>query len=168
VAITSRAPHITERPVIDLSGSVNQYYEITNNAFDIAIAGLPFVFAITDSTPYRRQTAEFRTQRFDNGRDPGEQSLSGSGYWIRSQSSFHLGQGINYAEPLEGDVEQIKFRYKSSTGIDPWTAGELKLLKKATLQEGSASRAGVFSTNIGGSDFLIKVTGASTETIRVL
>jgi hypothetical protein len=168
VAITSRAPHITERPVIDLSGSVSQYYEITSNAFDIAIAGLPFVFAITDSTPYRRQTAEFRTQRFDNGRDPGEQSLSGSGYWIRSQSSFHLGQGINYAEPLEGDVEQIKFRYKSSTGIDPWTAGELKLLKKATLQEGSASRAGVFSTTINGADFLIKVTGASTEAIRVL
>ncbi len=168
MAITSRAPHITERPVIDLSGSVSQYYEITSNAFDIAIAGLPFIFAITDSTPYRRQTAEFRTQRFDNGRDPGEQSLSGSGYWIRSQSSFHLGQGINYAEPLEGDTEQIKFRYKSSTGIDPWTAGELKLLKKATLQEGSTSRAGVFSTTINGADFLIKVTGASTETIRVL
>jgi hypothetical protein len=165
---TSRAPHITERPIIDLSGSVSQYYEITSNAFDVAIAGLPFIFAITDSTPYRRQTAEFRTQRFDNGRDPGEQSLSGSGYWIRSQSSFHLGQGINYAEPLEGDVEQIKFRYKSSTGIDPWTAGELKLLKKANLQEGSASRSGVFSTTINGTDFLIKVTGASTETIRVL
>ena len=168
MARTSRAPHITERPIIDLSGSVSQYYEITSNAFDIAIAGLPFIFAITDSTPYRRQTAEFRTQRFDNGRDPGEQSLSGSGYWIRSQSSFHLGQGINYAEPLEGDVEQIKFRYKSSVGIDPWTAGELKLLKKANLQEGSASRAGVFSTTINGADFLIKVTGASTETIRVL
>jgi hypothetical protein len=168
VARTSRAPHITERPIIDLSGSVSQYYEITSNAFDVAIAGLPFIFAITDSTPYRRQTAEFRTQRFDNGRDPGEQSLSGSGYWIRSQSSFHLGQGINYAEPLEGDVEQIKFRYKSSTGIDPWTAGELKLLKKANLQEGSASRSGVFSTTINGTDFLIKVTGASTETIRVL
>jgi hypothetical protein len=151
-----------------LSGSVSQYYEITSNAFDIAIAGLPFIFGITDSTPYRRQTAEFRTQRFDNGRDPGEQSLSGSGYWIRSQSSFHLGQGINYAEPLEGDVEQVKFRYKSSIGIDPWTSGEIKLLKKATLQEGSASRAGVFSTTINGADFLIKVTGASTETIRVL
>ena len=168
MAITSRAPHITERPVIDLSGSVSQYYEITGNAFDVAVAGLPFIMAVTDSTPYRRQTAEFRTQRVDQSRDPGEQSLSGSGYWIRSQSSFHLGQGINYAEPLEGDVEQIKFRYKSSVGIDPWTAGQLKLLKKATLQEGSASRAGVFSTKINGEDFLIKVTGAATETIRVL
>lgn len=168
MGITSRAPHITERPVIDLSGSVSQYYEITGNAFDVAVAGLPFVMAVTDSTPYRRQTAEFRTQRVDQSRDPGEQSLSGSGYWIRSQSSFHLGQGINYAEPLEGDVEQIKFRYKTSAGIDPWTAGQIKLLKKATLQEGSSSRSGVFSTKINGSDFLIKVTGASTETIRVL
>jgi hypothetical protein len=168
VAITSRAPHITERPVIDLSGSVSQYYEITGNAFDVAVAGLPFVMAVTDATPYRRQTAEFRTQRVDQSRDPGEQSLSGSGYWIRSQSSFHLGQGINYAEPLEGDVEQIKFRFKSSVGINPWSAGQISLLKKATLQEGSASRSGVFSTTINGEDFLIKVTGASTETIRVL
>jgi len=168
VAITSRAPHITERPVIDLSGSVSQYYEITGNAFDVAVAGLPFIMAVTDSTPYRRQTAEFRTQRVDQSRDPGEQSLSGSGYWIRSQSSFHLGQGINYAEPLEGDVEQIKFRFKSSVGINPWTAGQISLLKKATLQEGSSSRSGVFSTTINGADFLIKVTGASTETIRVL
>ena len=109
MAITSRAPHITERPQIDLSGSVSQYYEITGNAFDVAIAGLPFILGVTDSTPYRRQTAEFRTQRVDQERDPGEQSLAGSGYWIRSQSSLHLGQGINYQEPLEGDPDQTKF-----------------------------------------------------------
>jgi hypothetical protein len=168
VAITSRAPHITERPVIDLSGSVSQYYEITSNAFDIAIAGLPFVFAITDSTPYRRQTAEFRTQRFDNGRDPGEQSLSGSGYWIRSQSSFHLGTGINYAEPLEGDTEQIKFRYKSSTGIDPWTAGQLSLLKNTSLQEPSTTKSQVFSTTIGADNFLIQVNNSASDTKRII
>ena len=168
MAITSRAPHITERPVIDLSGSVSQYYEITSNAFDIAIAGLPFVFAITDSTPYRRQTAEFRTQRFDNGRDPGEQSLSGSGYWIRSQSSFHLGTGINYAEPLEGDVEQIKFRYKSSTGIDPWTAGQLSLLKNTSLQEPSITKSQVFSTTIGADNFLIQVNNSASDTKRII
>ncbi len=39
----------------------------------VAIGSLPFIYAVTDNTPYRRQTAEFRTQRFDNSRDPGEQ-----------------------------------------------------------------------------------------------
>jgi hypothetical protein len=166
--VASRAPDITERTIIDLSGRTSAYYDPTGNKFDVAIGTIPFIFGITDNTPYRRQTAEFRTQRIDQARDPGEQSLSGSGYWIRSQSSFHLGAGVDYAEPLSGNDEEVKFRYKSSIGLDPWTPGELKLLRKANLQEGSASRSGIFSTKIGGADFLIKVTGASTETIRVL
>jgi hypothetical protein len=168
MAITSRAPHITERPQIDLSGSVSQYYEITGNAFDVAIAGLPFILGVTDSTPYRRQTAEFRTQRVDQERDPGEQSLAGSGYWIRSQSSLHLGQGINYQEPLEGDPDQTKFRYKTGEGVDPWTTGQIKLLKKATLTEAATGKSYVFSTTVNGADFLIKVTESASATSRVL
>jgi len=168
MAITSRAPHITERPQIDLSGSVSQYYEITGNAFDVAIAGLPFILGVTDSTPYRRQTAEFRTQRVDQERDPGEQSLAGSGYWIRSQSSLHLGQGINYQEPLEGDPDQTKFRYKNGEGIDPWTTGQIKLLKKATLTEAATGKSYVFSTTVNGADFLIKVAESASATSRVL
>jgi hypothetical protein len=168
MAITSRAPHITERPQIDLSGSVSQYYEITSNAFDVAIAGLPFILGVTDSTPYRRQTAEFRTQRVDQERDPGEQSLAGSGYWIRSQSSLHLGQGINYQEPLEGDPDQTKFRYKTGEGIDPWTTGQIKLLKKATLTEAATGKSYVFSTTVNGADFLIKVAESASATSRVL
>ena len=168
MAITSRAPHITERPQIDLSGSVSQYYEITGNAFDVAIAGLPFILGVTDSTPYRRQTAEFRTQRVDQERDPGEQSLAGSGYWIRSQSSLHLGQGINYQEPLEGDPDQTKFRYKTGEGIDPWTTGQIKLLKRTFLQEPATGKSYVFSTTVNGADFLIKVAESASATSRVL
>ncbi len=164
----SRPPDISERVIIDLSGRASAYYDPTTYKFDVAIGSLPFIYAITDQTPYRRQTAEFRTQRFDNSRDPGEQSLSGSGYWIRSQSSFHLGAGITYQEPIVGTPEEVKFRYVDSTGLDIWTPGQVSLLRDTYLQEGSASRSGVFSTTISGVDYLIKVTGASTETIRVL
>jgi len=165
---TSRPPDISERVIIDLSGRASAYYDPTTYKFDVAIGSLPFIYAITDQTPYRRQTAEFRTQRFDNSRDPGEQSLSGSGYWIRSQSSFHLGAGITYQEPIVGTPEEVRFRYVDSVGLDIWEPGQIKLLKDTYLQEGSASRAGVFSTTIAGVNYLIKVTGASTETIRVL
>ena len=168
MAITSRAPHITERPQIDLSGSVSQYYEITGNAFDVAIAGLPFILGVTDATPYRRQTAEFRTQRVDQERDPGEQSLAGSGYWIRSQSSLHLGEGIRYQEPLEGDPDQTRFRYKTGSGIDPWTSGEVKLLRNTTLAEPALAKSYVFSTTINGADFLIKVKESASDTSRVI
>lgn len=166
--VDSRPPDISERVVIDLSGRISTYYDPTTYKFDFAIGGMPFIAAITDNTPYRRQTAEFRTQRVDQLRDPGEQSLSGSGYWIRSQSSFHLGTGSQYQEPIVGTLDEARFRYYDSVGIDPWTPGRISLLKSCYLQEGSTSRAGVFSTTIGGVDYLIKVTGSATETIRVL
>ena len=166
--MASRPPDISERVIIDLSGRASAYYDPNTYKYDVAIGTLPFIYAITDNTPYRRQTAEFRTQRFDNSRDPGEQSLSGSGYWIRSQSSFHLGAGITYQEPISGNAEEVKFRYYDSTGIDPWTPGKISLLKKTFLQEAVTGDSRIFNTVINGIEYLILVKYSSTETIRVL
>jgi hypothetical protein len=112
---------------------LSTYYDLNANAFDIAVAGLPFIMAITDNTPYKRQTAEFRAQRVDQMRDPGEHTLAGSGYWTRSQSSWHYGEGIQFTEPMEGNDNEVRFRFRDSYGIDPWTPGQVSLLKKSTL-----------------------------------
>lgn len=165
--MASRPPDISERVIIDLSGRTAAYYDPTTYKFDVAIGGMPFIYAITDQTPYKRQTAEFRTQRFDNARDPGEQSLSGSGYWIRSQSSFHLGGGITYQEPIVGTPDEVKFQFFDSVGIDPWTPGQLKLLHSTSLTQASTARSGVFSTRISGVEYLVKVTGSAAVTARV-
>lgn len=130
--MASRSPDISERTIIDLSGRLSTYYDLNGNAFDMAIGGLPFIMAVTDSTPYRRQTAEFRVQRVDQMRDPGEHTLGGSGYWTRSQSSWHYGEGILFAEPMEGNDMEVRFRYRDSYGINVWTPGEISLLKKTT------------------------------------
>ena len=131
--MVSRSPDITERTIIDLSGRLSTYYDLNANAFDVALGGLPFIMAITDNTPYKRQTAEFRAQRVDQMRDPGEHTLAGSGYWTRSQSSWHYGEGIQFTEPMEGNDNEVRFRYRDSYGIDPWTPGQINLLKKSTL-----------------------------------
>jgi hypothetical protein len=165
--VASRPPDISERVVIDLSGRTSAYYDPTTYKFDVAIGGMPFIYGITDATPYRRQTAEFRTQRFDNARDPGEQSLSGSGYWIRSQSSFHLGGGITYQEPIVGTTEEVKFQFSDSVGVDPWTPGQLSLLHSTSLTQASTALSGVFSTIISGTEYLVKVTGSAAVTARV-
>ena len=165
--MASRPPDISERVVIDLSGRTAAYYDPTTYKFDVAIGGMPFIYGITDATPYRRQTAEFRTQRFDNARDPGEQSLSGSGYWIRSQSSFHLGGGITYQEPIVGTTEEVKFQFSDSVGVDPWTPGQLSLLHSTSLTQASTALSGVFSTIISGTEYLVKVTGSAAVTARV-
>jgi hypothetical protein len=164
----SRPPDISERVIIDLSGRISTYFDPTTYKYDVAIGGMPFIYAITDNTPYRRQTAEFRTQRVDQLRDPGEQSLSGSGYWIRSQSSFHLGAGATYQEPIIGTLEEARFRFYDSVGINPWTPGEISLLRRTSLQEAATGDSRVFNTVIAGVEYLILVKYASTEAARVV
>lgn len=154
--MVSRAPDITERTIIDLSGRLSTFYDLNANAFDIAVAGLPFIMAVTDNTPYKRQTAEFRAQRVDQMRDPGEHTLAGSGYWTRSQSSWHYGEGINFTEPLEGNDMEVRFRYKDSYGVDVWTPGQLSLLKKTTLVQAFRGKSKIDTgANTSGVDFLI-------------
>ena len=99
----------------------------TNNSqnYDIAVGGLPFFMAPTDSNPYQRETAPYRKDQFDSSKEPGEQSLTG--WWIRSQSSFHAGSGINFYDPSSG--EATTYRFHDSQGVNVWTKGEVTLLK---------------------------------------
>ena len=154
--MASRSPDISERTIIDLSGRLSTYYELNGNAFDMAIGGLPFIMAVTDNTPYKRQTAEFRSQRVDQMRDPGEHTLGGSGYWTRSQSSWHYGEGILFAEPMEGNDLEVRFRYRDSFGIDVWTPGEISLLNKTTLVQAFTGKCKVDTgADTSGVAFLV-------------
>jgi hypothetical protein len=181
--VASRSPDISERTIIDLSGRLSTYYELNGNAFDMAIGGLPFIMAVTDSTPYRRQTAEFRVQRVDQMRDPGEHTLGGSGYWTRSQSSWHYGEGVLFAEPMEGNENEVRFRYRDSFGIDVWTPGEVSLLKRSRLVQAftgkckidtGASSAGVaflvatdMAPRTSQTTAMYKITSSGTSTALV-
>lgn len=100
----------------------------TGTNYDVAIGGIPFLLAPTDVNPYGRATAPYRKDQFDNSKEPGEQSLTG--WWIRSQSSFHGGAGIKFYDPSSG--ESIPYRYVDSQGINIWTKGEATLLKDTT------------------------------------
>ena len=101
-------------------------WQNTDINYDVAIGGLPFIYAISDSRPYIRQTAPFRKDQFDNQTEPGEQSLTG--WWIRSQSSFHGGTGITYFDPQTSD-EFGHYRFADSKGVNVWKQGEVTLLK---------------------------------------
>jgi hypothetical protein len=98
-------------------------------SYDVAVGGLPFIYAINDARPYVRQTAPFRKDQFDNGAEPGEQSLTG--WWLRSQMSFHSGSGIKFFDPATTD-EVGHYRFADSKGVDVWTKGQATLLKSCT------------------------------------
>ena len=109
--------------------STDAIWQNTNVSYDFAIGGMPFISAVTDKNEYLRETAPFKKDQFDNGQEPGEQSLTG--WWLRSQMSFHGGAGINFYDPLTND-ESGHYRFKDSQGVDVWTKGEVKLLKDVT------------------------------------
>ena len=122
--ITEGIPYVLSNP----AGSTN--YSSTGEAYDVAIAGLPFFLLNSDDAPYRRVTAQYRKQQIDQSREPGEQTLTG--WWLRSQSSFHYGQGIKFFEPIQD--ESLRFQYTESKGVDVWTKGQATLLSSCDNQ----------------------------------
>jgi hypothetical protein len=122
--ITEGIPYVLSNP----AGSTA--YSATGEAYDVAIGGLPFFLLNSDDAPYRRVTAQYRKQQIDQSREPGEQTLTG--WWVRSQSSFHFGQGIKFFEPIQD--ESLRFQYTESKGINVWTKGQATLLNSSESQ----------------------------------
>ena len=160
--ITEGLPYVLSNP----AGSTT--YTPTGPAYDVAFAALPFFLAASDEQPYRRVTAQYRKQQIDQTREPGEQTLTG--WWVRSQSSFHLGAGIKYFEPIQ--EESLRFQYTESKGIDVWTRGQMTLLNDtASFYSGSAP-AQMIGVNDGTNDCIFvtdgsvlkKITSAGTPT----
>ena len=117
---------ITEDVPYDISiPSTEATFELTDTAYDIVIDDLPFIVKVNNQDPYIRQTAPYKKDQFDNSTEPGEQSLTG--WWLRSQTSWHNGAGISFYEPGT-DYQHVSHRFKDSRGIDVWTIGEAKLL----------------------------------------
>ena len=112
--------------------SSSSTWQNTNEAYDVAVGGLPFFYAISDARPYIRQTAPFRKEQSDIGAEPGEQSLTG--FWLRSQSSFHNGTGIKFYDPSAG--ETVNYRFADSDNVDVWTKGQVTLLKETANMTG--------------------------------
>lgn len=99
-------------------------YQATDVAYELSLNGLPFFTYPTDDTPYRRQTADYRKQQVDQSNEPGEQTLTG--WWLRSQSSFHNGSGIRFYDPSAG--ETVSYRFADSKGVNVWDKGKVTLL----------------------------------------
>jgi hypothetical protein len=120
---------ITEGLPLSLSNPVGAIsYSSNSEAYDIAINDMPFLLHTGDEFPHTRETAQYRKQQIDQSNEPGEQSITG--WWVRAQSSFHGGTGINFYDPASG--ESIDYRYFASQGVNPWVKGQVTLLKDTT------------------------------------
>ena len=118
---------ITEDFAYDLAVSpeISNNFQLSDVSFDIAVNNMPFFIAATDEQPYRRESAPSKREQIDQTTEPGEQSFTG--WWFRSQSSFHLGAGAKFFEPVQ--EETLRYRFFDSEGVDVWTRGQASLLK---------------------------------------
>jgi hypothetical protein len=153
--ITEGIPYVLSNP----AGSTT--YTPTGPAYDVAFAALPFFLAASDEQPYRRVTAQYRKQQIDQTREPGEQTLTG--WWVRSQSSFHLGAGIKYFEPIQ--EESLRFQYTESKGIDVWTRGQATLLNDTASFYSGAAPAQMIGVNDGTNDCIFVTDGTALKKI---
>ena len=153
--ITEGIPYVLSNP----SGSTT--YAATREAYDVAIAGLPFFLMNSDDSPYRRVTAQYRKQQIDQTREAGEQTLTG--WWLRSQSSFHLGAGIKFFEPQQ--EESLRFQYTESKGLDVWTRGQATLLNDTASFYPGAAAAQLIGVNDGTDDCILVTDGTALKKI---
>jgi hypothetical protein len=153
--ITEGIPYTLSNP----AGSTN--YIPTGPAYDVAFAALPFFLAASDEQPYRRVTAQYRKQQIDQTREPGEQTLTG--WWVRSQSSFHLGAGIKFFEPIQ--EESLRFQYTESKGMDIWTRGQATLLNDTASFYSGAAPAQMVGVNDGTNDCIFVTDGSLLKKI---
>ena len=153
--ITEGIPYVLSNP------SSSATYSATGEAYDVAVAGYPFFLFNSDDAPYRRVTAQYRKQQIDQTREAGEQTLTG--WWLRSQSSFHLGAGIKFFEPQQ--EESLRFQYTESKGVDVFTRGQATLLNDTASFYAGAAAAQLIGVNDGTNDCILVTDGTALKKI---
>ena len=156
----------TRAIAVDIGLNAQTIWQNTGNSFDVAIAGIPFLTAIKDERPYERATAPFRKQQFDSQRDPGEQSLSA--WWLRSQSSFHTGEGIKFYDPLANPysttIASNSYRYKVSRGVEVMDVqGNVTLLRRPTKTQSTTTAVTIETVSVSGADRILIQDGATLK-----
>jgi len=139
-------------PQFDLSSTESPAaWQPTKAAYDLSINNIPFFLRINNQDPYVRETAQYKKDQFDSSNEPGEQSLSG--WWLRSQTSWHEGAGITYYEP--GIENNVSHKFKDSRGVDIWNIGEVRMLPSVTYAYTGTNGINAAVGNNAGTDVLI-------------
>lgn len=146
-------------PLSNPAASVS--YQPVDFGYDVAINTQPFFMSTSDETPYRRVTAQYRKQQYDQTREAGEQSLTG--WWFRSQSSFHLGAGIKYFEPAQD--ESLRFQFTESKGLNVWTKGQTTLLNDTAIFYDGTNAGQLIGVNDGSNDCIYITDGSTLKKI---
>lgn len=135
-----------------------------SGSYDFAIAGQPFLSAANDENPLIRESAAVRKEQLDTAREAGEGTLGF--WWLRSQSSFHGGAGLRYAESPDVDPSVARIRFDTSKGVDVWTRGQVTALPDSNLYFASAAQVFTAQVMSGASEDVFYGAGTVTGTVN--
>lgn len=102
--------------------------------FPVAIDSRPFLVD-SKSNMFARGFEPRVRDSVDQSTTPGEAAINPQGLWRRGESSWHLGTGQKYADTADAQ----DYRFYTSQGINPWTKGQITLLKDVALSKSSAN-----------------------------
>src|SRR4051812_14268138 len=103
---------------VKLSGQLRQVID-AGFPHDVLIGGIPFRLKPSDEHPLLNQLLDDMKDQVDTSPEAGENSFGT--WWLRSQSTFHGGEGQKY---LDGPSEAERHRYFSSRYVFPHEPGE--------------------------------------------
>ena len=112
-----------------------------------------------DLSRFARATVDPIRQGFDTQGTPGEQTLNQAGVWKRTRTDWELGAGQR-----EGDMlESVAREFNASTGIDPWSKGELSLLKTTDLAWSGLTNSNLYmaTTVVSDTDYIYVSNGSN-------
>lgn len=134
--VTERLPFAISKR---MSSMVAEIVNRNGREIHYTVGGVPFRVATSSDTPLTLDTAPIQKQQQDQEPEAGEQTLSG--WWLRSQVSWHEGAGILYTEQ-RGDLAATA-AFRQSSNVDVWTEGQLTLLKAPTAFSAGSSNLAV-------------------------
>ena len=106
---------------------------------------------LIETEGYSRTTVQTLREQRDTSDEAGEQRLN-TQFWVRSQTDWSYGAGQEYFDNDDSD----RRRFYTSSGIDPWTKGQVSLLP---ICEDKGNT---------GNDVIMKVfTGSGTDYMYV-
>lgn len=89
-----------------------------------------------DLKQYRHSSQETLRDGSVVSAEQNDSLFNANGAWSRYRYTWHQGAGQVNADFRKDSTE---FRYRTSVGVDPWTSGQLQLLKTTTLSKALAN-----------------------------
>lgn len=127
--------------ITPLPGPYTNQYQRTDISYDYAIAGIPFIAGESLRGSYFRKVytrsfSPIRKDQFDNQQVPGEQSIWG--WWLRSQSNFQQGAGVQFLDTTIDPTWGTRYFYSESLDMLS-TPGQATLLQVTEAEVGLAT-----------------------------